>query len=500
MAQRTQIVGHTTTVLADAFLGRERELSVDMEKDELRVHDGSLLGGYPLLRADWTNLPASVSMAGKTITNFQTTGIDDNATSLKLVLSDTDVQYNGNVMWHAGNDGPGSGLDADTVDGIQGADILVSADLGNSVQPYDADISAIAALTGTGFIVRTGVGTAATRSIEGTANEITVTNGDGVALNPVISIPATVTFTGKSINGGTFSGITLSGNVNGQPSFTGASVGFANSVSISGNLVVSGTLTADFIGAPIGGTESASFIINSDHIGPPTENAGIEVERGTSPNAKILFDETDDVWKQDPGTGTLEELGGVKVTDTVIGSAVAEIELNFGVPKLSHKHIRIIFDSIELANTVVANNIMNMQFYLDASASYLALRKSTFIEKRDLISGILDTYTEINDNNINFPVMPDFDTGNASGPYFNMIMDLIVRGPDAGTGGYVAAKWEIESIGLPDYPREVFYKGNMMTTVSSFATGADQTVSRVKFLMGTAVNFEGGRYQYLELS
>lgn len=29
----------------------------------------------------------------------------------------------GNTIWHAGNDGPGSGLDADTVDGINGADI-----------------------------------------------------------------------------------------------------------------------------------------------------------------------------------------------------------------------------------------------------------------------------------------------------------------------------------------------------------------------------------------
>ena len=36
------------------------------------------------------------------------------------------VQVNGNTVWHTGNDGSGSGLDADTVDGIQGASFLRS--------------------------------------------------------------------------------------------------------------------------------------------------------------------------------------------------------------------------------------------------------------------------------------------------------------------------------------------------------------------------------------
>ncbi len=35
-------------------------------------------------------------------------------------------QILGNTAWHAGNDGSGSGLDADTVDGIQGANLLRS--------------------------------------------------------------------------------------------------------------------------------------------------------------------------------------------------------------------------------------------------------------------------------------------------------------------------------------------------------------------------------------
>lgn len=55
-------------------------------------------------------------------------------------------------------------------------------------QPLDADLSAIAALTGTGIVVRDGAGSATTRSIDGTAARIVVTNGNGVSGNPTIDI------------------------------------------------------------------------------------------------------------------------------------------------------------------------------------------------------------------------------------------------------------------------------------------------------------------------
>ncbi|MBK6420445.1 MAG: hypothetical protein IPF79_14815 [Ignavibacteria bacterium] len=78
-------------------------------------------------------------------------------------------------------------------------------------QPVDADLTSIAGVATTGILVRTGVDTYNTRLIAGTANEITVTNGDGVGGNPTISIPTAVTFTGKTVTGGTFTGSTLSG-------------------------------------------------------------------------------------------------------------------------------------------------------------------------------------------------------------------------------------------------------------------------------------------------
>lgn len=63
----------------------------------------------------------------------------------------------------------------------------------------------------TGHLVRTGSGAYDFRTVTGTANEITVTNGSGVSGNPTISLPTSLTFTGKTVTGGTFvSAVSLS--------------------------------------------------------------------------------------------------------------------------------------------------------------------------------------------------------------------------------------------------------------------------------------------------
>lgn len=59
--------------------------------------------------------------------------------------------------------------------------------IGSDVQAYDADLAAIAALSTTGIIARTGAGTAAARTITSGGNGIIVTNGNGASGNPTIS-------------------------------------------------------------------------------------------------------------------------------------------------------------------------------------------------------------------------------------------------------------------------------------------------------------------------
>lgn len=89
--------------------------------------------------------------------------------------------------------------------------------VGAAIQAHDGDLDALAAISGTGFAVRLGAGSWATRSLLGTAGEITVNNGTGVAGNVSFSLASALTFTGKTITGGTFNGPVIGAHSFSQP-------------------------------------------------------------------------------------------------------------------------------------------------------------------------------------------------------------------------------------------------------------------------------------------
>ena len=62
-------------------------------------------------------------------------------------------------------------------------------------QGLDSDLTALAGLSSNGLIARTADGAAATRTITGTANQVIVTNGDGAAGNPTLSLPQSIATT-----------------------------------------------------------------------------------------------------------------------------------------------------------------------------------------------------------------------------------------------------------------------------------------------------------------
>ena len=72
-------------------------------------------------------------------------------------------------------------------------------------QGSDADLTALAGLSANGLIARTGSGTAAVRTITGTANQVIVTNGDGASGNPTLSLPQSIATTSSP----TFAGLSL---------------------------------------------------------------------------------------------------------------------------------------------------------------------------------------------------------------------------------------------------------------------------------------------------
>lgn len=94
-------------------------------------------------------------------------------------------------------------------------------------QSLDADLTAIAGLSAAGIIARTGSGTAAARTLTGTSNRITITNGDGVSGAPTFDIGSdVVTLTGsQSLSNKTLTTPTIASFTNAPHSHANAAGG-----------------------------------------------------------------------------------------------------------------------------------------------------------------------------------------------------------------------------------------------------------------------------------
>ena len=78
-----------------------------------------------------------------------------------------------------------------------------------------------------------------------------------------------------------------------SPTFTGTVT--ANDLTVSGNLTVSGTTTS--INTETLTINDNIVVLNNNVTSSPTENAGIEIERGSSTNVALRWNETSDKWE-----------------------------------------------------------------------------------------------------------------------------------------------------------------------------------------------------------
>lgn len=92
----------------------------------------------------------------------------------------------------------------------------------------------------------------------------------------------------------------------GQAVATNSNVTF-NDVTVSGNLTVSGTSTT--INTETVTVNDNIIVLNNNVTGSPTENAGIEIERGSSTNVVIRWNETTDKWQFSNDGTTYKNIG-----------------------------------------------------------------------------------------------------------------------------------------------------------------------------------------------
>jgi hypothetical protein len=95
-------------------------------------------------------------------------------------------------------------------------------------------------------------------------------------------------------------GSTAGGNpINYMDNFSDESVSgnktFADNVIVTGNITVNGTATT--VNSNTVEIGDNIMVLNKDEAGTPSQDAGIEIERGTSTNAKFIFNETTDKWQ-----------------------------------------------------------------------------------------------------------------------------------------------------------------------------------------------------------
>jgi hypothetical protein len=99
-------------------------------------------------------------------------------------------------------------------------------------------------------------------NIQGTANEVTVSPTTGEGTTVTIGLPDNVTIT--------------------------------SDLNVGGNLNVTGTINS--VNTTQVNIVDNKINLNTDYTGAPTADAGIRVERGTSPDVEVLWNETDDRW------------------------------------------------------------------------------------------------------------------------------------------------------------------------------------------------------------
>ena len=105
-----------------------------------------------------------------------------------------------------------------------------------------------------------------------------------------------------------------------SPTFTGTTT--LNDATVSGNLIVSGTTTS--INTETLTIDDNIIILNNNATGAPSQDAGIEIERGTSTNVQIRWNETTDKWQFTNDGTTYNDLGagGATISDTPPASPV----------------------------------------------------------------------------------------------------------------------------------------------------------------------------------
>lgn len=121
-------------------------------------------------------------------------------------------------------------------------------------------------------------GTGVTTAVDAVNNKVTVSIGQAVGTTDDV----------------TFNDVAVNGQLT-TDDIQAATLTASGNVIVEGDLTVNGTTTT--VNSNTVNIGDAVLTLNSDEVGTPTQNSGLEVERGTETNVELVWDEGDGRWQ-----------------------------------------------------------------------------------------------------------------------------------------------------------------------------------------------------------
>jgi hypothetical protein len=164
-------------------------------------------------------------------------------------------------------------------------------------------------------------------------------------------------------------------------------IGLPDDVTVGGNLTISGNLTVSgdttTLNTQTLNVEDNLVVLNSNVTESPTLDAGIEIERGTSTNAKLYWDETQDQWSLTQGGSAVYRVsteGHTHVASNVTDFTEAVQDVVGGLVAGSN--------SLS-ANYNDGSNSLTLDTTLSASGSFLSKTSGLAVDKAALESAFV---------------------------------------------------------------------------------------------------------------
>ena len=266
-----------TAVEHGSFTGLAGELTVNTTRNSVHVHDGSTAGGHELAKIDLSNV-ASTSIGAHLIPSANVTYNLGSASAMwgDVFIGPSTLYING-IAWAA----------------VDSGDIVMSGDTNENIILKALGSGDVELTPNTGVIgLKGNVQLTDGKAFSSTGSEIDFNNDIQLNSNDILGVGTgnigASSAMPRSYADTRYAMLTGAQNIAGNKTFD-------NNVIVSGDLTVSGTTTTV-------NTETIKLAdnlieLNSNVTGAPNENAGIEINRGTSANVQFRWNETTDTWE-----------------------------------------------------------------------------------------------------------------------------------------------------------------------------------------------------------